>query len=150
HVTAIGGSDEHTPEESGDRHLGTPATIVYATELSEPAIVAGLKSGRVYVRTHGPDGPELDFSAEVLGRRYDMGQTAPHAGAMKLGAFVRRAAGQHVDWIRNGNVLGEMLVPPDGVLMLDTVGRPGDWFSLVVRQRDGDPTVFANAIFVGR
>jgi len=52
-------------------------------------------------------------------------------------------------WIRNGAVLGEAPVPPDGALALDTVSRPGDWFTLVVRQRD-DPTVWARAIFTGR
>jgi hypothetical protein len=150
HVTAVGGSDEHTPGESGDRRLGTPATVVYAAELSEPAIVAALKSGRVYVRTHGSDGPELDFSAEIRGHRYEMGETIPHGGAIRLRAAIGRAAGQHVEWIRNGDVLGDMLVPPGGEVAVDAVGRPGDWFSLVVRQADDDPTVFANAIFVGR
>ena len=149
-VTAVGGSDEHTPGESGERQLGTPATVVYAAELSEPAIVAALKSGRVYVRTHGPAGPELDFSAEVRGRRYEMGQTIPNAGPITLKATIGRAKGQHVQWIRNGAVVGETLVPGAGEVTLDTVGRPGEWFALVVRQADDDPTVFANAIFVDR
>jgi hypothetical protein len=149
HVTAIGGSDEHAPGESGDRQLGTPATVVYSEELSEPAIVAALKSGRVYVRTHGPDGPELDFSADVRGHRYEMGQTIPHAGPITLEATVGRATGQRVEWIRNGDVLGDALVTNAAALTLETVGRSGDWFALVVRQGD-DPTVYANAIFVGR
>lgn len=34
--------------------LGTPATVVWARELSEDAIVEGLKAGRVYLRTRGP------------------------------------------------------------------------------------------------
>jgi hypothetical protein len=149
HVTAVGGSDEHTPEAFGDRQLGTPATVVYAEELSEPAIVAALKSGRVYVRTHGADGPELDFSADVRGRRYEMGQTIPRAGPITLEAAVGRAAGQRVEWIRNGDVLGDAVVTNTGALRLETIGRSGDWFSLVVRQGD-DPTVYANAIFVER
>jgi hypothetical protein len=150
-VTAVGGSDEHTPGESGDRQLGTPATVVYAADLSEPAIVAGLKSGRVYIRTHGPNGPELDFSAEVDGRRYEMGQTVPHAGPITLKAVIKFAAGQHIEWIRNGDaVVREALIPQGGEVTLDIEARPGDWFSLVVRKSDGDPTVFANAIFVGR
>jgi predicted metal-dependent phosphoesterase TrpH len=149
HVTAVGGSDEHTPGESGDRRLGTPATVVYAAELSEPAIVAALKSGRVYVRTHGPDGPVLDFSADVRGHRYEMGETIPHAGPVTLTATVGRATGQRVEWIRNGDVLSDAPVPNAGAVTLDTVGRPGDWFSLVVCQGD-DPTLFANAVFVAR
>jgi hypothetical protein len=149
HVTAVGGSDEHTPGESGDRQLGTPATVVYAAELSEPAVVAALKSGRVYIRTHGPDGPVLDFSADVRGHRFEMGETIPHAGPVTLIATVGRATGQRVEWIRNGDVLTSATVPNAGAVTLDTVGRPGDWFSLVVRQ-DDDPTLFSNAVFVAR
>ena len=79
-----------------------------------------------------------------------MGQTIPHAGPITLSASVGRATGQHVVWLRNGEVLGEAAVQPTGALALDIVARPGDWFTLVVRQGDGDPTVFANAIFVDR
>jgi hypothetical protein len=79
-----------------------------------------------------------------------MGQTIPHAGPITLKAAVGRAIGQHVVWLRNGEVLSEAAVPPTGALALDAVARPGDWFTLVVRQGDGDPTVFANAIFVDR
>jgi len=150
HVTGVGGSDEHTPGESADRQLGTPATVVYAAELSEPAIVEGLKTGRVYVRTHGPDGPELDFSAEASGRRYEIGQTVPHAGPITLKAAIKRAAGQHVEWIRNSNTVEVTLIPRGGIVTLDIDARPADWFSLVVRESDGDPTLFANAIFVAR
>src|SRR5262249_44363569 len=54
HLTAIGGSDEHTADETRDRSIGTPATVVYAEELSETALLDGLRKGNVYVRTRGP------------------------------------------------------------------------------------------------
>jgi hypothetical protein len=66
-VTAVGGSDEHTPEDMANGRLGSPATVVFAEELSEQAIVAGLKAGRVYIRTEGPDGPQLDFQRSPMG-----------------------------------------------------------------------------------
>src|SRR5262249_52863749 len=50
HLVAVGGSDVHDPE-SPSAHVGRPTTVVFASELSEDAIVAGLKSGRVFVRT---------------------------------------------------------------------------------------------------
>jgi len=67
-----------------------------------------------------------------------------------LKAAVGRATGQHVQWIRNGDVVGDRLVPVAGEVTLDTVGHPGEWFAVVVRQSDDDPTAFTNAIFVGR
>jgi len=54
-LVAVGGSDSHDPAAS-NRRVGQPATVVYASALSEDAIVAGLRSGRVYVRTTGAGG----------------------------------------------------------------------------------------------
>jgi len=39
-----------------------PATVIYARELSEAALLDGIRSGRVYIRTQGPDGPVLELS----------------------------------------------------------------------------------------
>jgi hypothetical protein len=76
HLTAVGGSDEHTPLESADRKLGTPATVVYAVELSESAIVTALKSGRVYIVREAPMVRSSTFQPMLLviasrwGRRF--------------------------------------------------------------------------------
>ena len=78
-----------------------------------------------------------------------MGQVIPQPGSVTLKAIVTRAIGQQVVWIKNGDVLSEADVPPTGELALETAASPGDWFTVVVRQRD-DPTVFANAVFVAR
>src|SRR5262245_14230241 len=63
HLTAIGGSDDHTADETIDRAVGRPATVVYARELSEPALLEGLTRGLAYVRTRGTSGPTLQFEA---------------------------------------------------------------------------------------
>jgi hypothetical protein len=147
-LTAVGGSDEHTPEEPHDRRIGTPTTVVFASELSERAIVAGLKSGRVYIRTRGPDGPRLEFFAESGGRRYDMGEVVPATRKITLRANVAGAPMQRVTWIRNGKPIGASDIPESGDLLLDSDTNPGDWFTLVVHDAGGDPTVFANAIYV--
>jgi hypothetical protein len=63
--TGVGGGDEHRGGEQlsqGDG-VGIPTTVVYARELSQPAILEGIKAGHVYVKTHGPDGPELLLTA---------------------------------------------------------------------------------------
>jgi hypothetical protein len=148
-LTAVGGSDEHTPEEAADRQIGTPATVVFAEELSEPAIVAGLRAGRVYIRTKGPGGPRLDFSAEADGRRYEMGQAIQRADPITLRVALTNATGQQVVWIKNGNALRTDSVPATGELAFETATRPGDWFTVVVRA-GGTPTVFANAISIAK
>src|SRR5262249_12278907 len=62
-LTAIGGSDDHTADETTDHAIGIPTTVVYATELSEPALLEGLRKGLAYVRTRGSAGPIIEFEA---------------------------------------------------------------------------------------
>src|SRR5262249_15617871 len=83
-LVAVGGSDSHDPSV---RQPGQPATVVFATALSEEAIVAGLKSGRVYVRAKA-DGPSLDFTASGAGATTVMGGTIG-AGPIELHARIR-------------------------------------------------------------
>jgi hypothetical protein len=144
-LTAIGGSDEHTPDETSDQRIGRPTTVVYARNLSERAIVDGIRDGRVYVRTRSSEGPTLELWAEANRMRVHPGEKAP-AGQLRLGAAVGRAEGQRFEWIRNGNVLVSGAVPVDGRLGQDITANPGDWFSLVLRDPDG-PTLYSNAIY---
>ncbi len=150
-LTAIGGSDEHTVDAPQDQNLGTPTTVVFARELSEAGIVEGLKSGRVYIRTRHPRGPALEFSAEWGGAVYQMGEAIPAAGPVvaTLRVDLQGAAGQTVEWIRNGATFDTQPVGA-GQLRRVVEARDGDWFSVVVRDAAGGATVFANAIYLGR
>ena len=149
-LTAVGGSDEHTPDETGDYQIGEPTTVVWARELSEAGIVEGLKSGRVYVRTRGPRGPALEFDAEVGGRRYQMGEVAPlnQPARVRLRAEVRGADGHRIEWIRNGQVVAAQGVR-SGACEQVIEAKPGDWFALVVRDGD-DPTLISNPVYLGQ
>ncbi len=64
-ITAVGGSDDHRAGEQLHRAsgVGNPTTVVYASELSEPAILAGVKAGHVIIQVKGPDGPALYLSS---------------------------------------------------------------------------------------
>lgn len=148
-LTAVGGSDEHTPDEGADRRLGTPATVVWARELSEAAIVEGLKSGRVYIRTHGAAGPALDLEAKVGTQLFSIGAVikAPTAVPVELRARVEGAAGHTLEWIRNGEVFARVLVTAGTPLTQTITASPGDWMSVIIRDGD-DPTLLSNPIYV--
>lgn len=147
-LTAVGGSDEHTPDEIQDRGAGRPTTMVYARELSEAGIVDGLHSGRVYIRTQGVHGPALEFTAIRGDRIVQMGGNLA-AGRATLQARLAGAAGQRLEWIRNGSVTATAAVGATEPMRLNVDARPGDWFALVLR--DGaTPTVYSNAIYVER
>lgn len=148
-LTAVGGSDDHTVDDPKDRQIGVPATVVYMRELSEAALVEGLKSGRAYVRTRSPSGPTLEFSAEAHGKVYPMGATIAATGTtpLILSALLTLAPGQTVEWIQNGRVLASEPVTAQK-LTRSVDSKPGDWVSLVVKGTDGEPTLLSNAIYV--
>jgi hypothetical protein len=63
--TGVGGGDEHRAGEQLALHdgVGIPTTVVYARELSQPAILEGIKAGHVFVQVTGPEGTALYLNA---------------------------------------------------------------------------------------
>lgn len=146
-LAAIGGSDEHTPDDTADRRLGTPTTMIYSEGLSETALVSGLRRGRVYVKARGPAGPSLAFAADAGGLHADMGDSLP-AGLMSVFRVrAEGAAGQRVSWVRRGTVAETSVLDAQGVAEWSSLAADGDWFSVIVSDASG-PTVFSNAIYV--
>jgi len=77
HVTAVGGSDKHQAPFTGELgwyELGVPTTWVWAEELSIPAIVEGLRAGRVFI-SEDAGGPRIELIAETGNQRTTMGGT---------------------------------------------------------------------------
>ncbi|MBA3501367.1 MAG: CehA/McbA family metallohydrolase, partial [Deltaproteobacteria bacterium] len=63
-IAAIGGSDDHragTGTGITDTPLGSPTTLVLADELSEAAIMKGIREGRTIVQMKGPDDPFVEI-----------------------------------------------------------------------------------------
>lgn len=153
-LTLVGGSDDHTPEDDDDGRAGVPTTVVWARELSEEAIVEGLRRGRAYLRVGGPKGPAIGFTARTSTGLFEIGDEIPRpagtpgaAGRVRLAVSVAGADGELVQWIRRGEVVHEARVAGPGSLHHDLDPRPGDWYSIVVR--DGTrPTLLTGAIHV--
>jgi hypothetical protein len=66
-LTAIGGSDNHRPMIPLDQpgSVGWPTTVVYAKELSTPAILDGIRAGRVFIDLTGSRNRLLDLHART-------------------------------------------------------------------------------------
>ncbi len=80
-LTAVGGSDDHkggtgTAEDLFYGPVGTPTTVVFADELSEAAILDGIRAGHVYLKANGPDGPDLYLEATCGETAWMMGDEA--------------------------------------------------------------------------
>jgi hypothetical protein len=61
---------------------------------------------------------------------------------------VKGAQGQRLIWIRNGKTVGESDIRDSSDVLFESNTKAGDWFTLVIKNAEGDPTVFANAIYV--
>lgn len=74
-ITAIGGSDNHDAltAAGAPSSIGVPTTVVYARELTVPALLEGVRSGRVFIDLEGQSDRALDFSATAGGTTAQMG-----------------------------------------------------------------------------
>ncbi|MEZ5317192.1 MAG: CehA/McbA family metallohydrolase [Vicinamibacterales bacterium] len=148
-ITGIGGGDDHAASTGSRSAVGTPTTVVYAEALTETAILAGVRSGRVFIKTRGPDGPDLRFSAPALGAV--MGEVVScGSGTVRFRVSATRASGQRVDVIRNGQpalATAPVLDGDDAMVAFDLAVRPGDWVRVNLRDADGI-TVVGNPIYL--
>lgn len=148
-LTGLGGSDDHSARSPRGR-IGAPATVVFAEELSEAAILAGVRSGRVYVRTRGPEGPRLDLTGTTGAQTVPMGGAilVPDTdAAVRLTIRVGNAAGQRAEIVRSGEVVATLPVATaDATLSHDLHLTPGQWVHVRLRDEDG-LTAFSNPIY---
>ncbi len=112
HVAPLGGSDDHsagTDHGSLSSPIGGPTTLVWATELSVPAIVAAVRAGRTVVKLEGPGDPMVDLRSTdgaMLGDTI----SARHA---TLRATVTRGMGAVLTLVRNGAAMDPITVDAD-------------------------------------
>lgn len=95
-LTAIGGSDNHHADAADwQATVGAPTTVVYATALSQPAIVDGIRAGHVFVDVDGTPDRLLALTAEANGHAAMMGDAlaAPAGTPVRFALQVRAAAG---------------------------------------------------------
>jgi hypothetical protein len=153
-LSAIGGSDDHGASQGSGR-VGTPATVIWADGLSERALLEGIRRGRVYVRTRGPEGPAIDCVVERGdGARAHMGDelaVANQGERVDMVLSASRATGHRVEVWRRGELVSgtaPATVSVDGKTMrIPVTVRPGDWVSVSLRDRR-DVSVIGNAIYL--
>lgn len=147
-ITAIGGSDDHGAGSGSDKP-GVPTTVVFASGLSENALLDGVRSGQVYLKTKGPQLPDAEFYGVQLQKRIPMGAEANR--------------NQHFEWIttftsEQESVL-EILVNNEVVLtrpipantsepLFTPIDLPqtSGWIRANIR-RDGELIIISNPIY---
>ncbi|MGD0345668.1 MAG: CehA/McbA family metallohydrolase [Terracidiphilus sp.] len=156
-LTGIGGSDNHRPMQPLDQtgSIGSPTTVVYAAELSTPAILDGIRAGHVFIDVAGTHDRLLEFAAHAGARMAQAGDLldAPPAEAMEFKAHVSAAAGGTMHWIEDGQD-----VTPSGGAAISTVDATQTlpwtsdglrhWFRAQVAAPDGKLWLIGNPIYV--
>jgi hypothetical protein len=132
HIAAVGGSDDHRAGMGTGLSasvVGSPATMVLATELSEAAIMDAVVAGRTVVNLRGPDDPMVELVAldgdTVIGR---IGDTVADAREIVVEAHVTGGEGMDLElW-------------QDGALVSSTLVTSADWRERLTlpRARDGE------------
>lgn len=122
-IAVVGVSDSHNGEE-----IGNAATVVYAEELSEDGILAGIRAGHTYAKTRA-DGADLRFS--VTG---DLGGSGIMGDAiLDLSGTLRAevlnvpddGADPRLRLFRNGAVVEDVEVPEAGLVQEWRAETPG-------------------------
>jgi hypothetical protein len=111
-LAALGGSDDHRAgQDTGvnGTPIGAPTTMVYADELSESAILAGVAAGRTVVLLRGPDSPVVELFIEAGAERGMIGDSVAGSRVV-VEAHVTGGAGLDLQLVRNGE--------PDAIVSL--------------------------------
>lgn len=156
HLTAIGGSDTHRPDETGKPHsgVGYPTTVVMASELSEVAILDGIRAGHVFIDLEGTRNRQLEFRATCRGKTAIMGDAldAPSGAAIHFAVRVAGASGAAVEAIEDGRAIPVTAQPAiSGDAIQGSFERAGDgrhhWIRINIRDRAGRLLLVGNPIY---
>ncbi|MET0272770.1 MAG: CehA/McbA family metallohydrolase [Phenylobacterium sp.] len=155
-ITAIGGSDNHdaTLDPTKPGAVGMPTTVVYAAELSQPAILAAIRAGHVFVDLTGSRDRRLEVTATSGGRTAEMGDAiaAPAGQPLTITIRVANAAGGSLSLVGNGpkpKLADATLAGADETRSF-TVAGDGQphWLRVDVRGPDGRLWVLGNPIYL--
>lgn len=156
-LTGIGGSDNHRPMTPFDRisSIGSPTTVVYASELSTPAILAGIRAGHVFLDLAGTHDRLLEFTASEGGTQAQAGDAidAKSGRDVEFRLHVANAAGGKIRWIEDGQETsstgGAEIPSHEGVFSLRwTSDGRRHWFRAEVTGADGKLWLLGNPIYL--
>lgn len=156
-LTGIGGSDNHRPMEPLDHmsSIGMPTTVVYATELSMPAVLDGIRAGHVFIDLEGTRDRVLAFSASTEGAQAQAGDTmqAKNGAGVQFQLHVTHAAGGKIRWIEDGkdtpgNGSGEITSDDQQFSLAWTSDDHRHWFRAEVAGADGKLWLAGNPVYV--
>jgi len=147
-ITGIGGSDNHDAgiDPKKPAAVGRPTTVVFARNLSTPAILDGIRSGRVFVDTDGTRDRMLDISATAGSRTAEMGGViaAPKGVVVHLTLRMENLPGGQLELVEDGKPVA---LADDGSLDWTSDGAR-HWFRPGARDTKARLILIGNPIYV--
>ena len=154
-LAAVGGSDNHNatiaPGDVGA--IGWPITAIQADELSVPAILNGIRSGRTFVDLTASRDKMLDFEADASGSSAKMGGSLHTTAGAVVSLRIRVVAsdGSVVHLLVDGEDTSTPL-PLDGVdSTIKTTVTPGagrHYLRLEVRDHAGVTELISSPLYI--
>jgi hypothetical protein len=145
-ITAVGTSDWHR----GPQPIDAASVRVYAAELSERAVLDGIRAGRVVVMTDGRTPPPVLTVRCAGGRTATIGDTVPLRGATRCRPAVAIAPdvyrGARIDLVWNGKTVRQATVDGSGDVPFDWSPPAPGHLRVQVYGGDGAPRAVTNPI----
>jgi hypothetical protein len=149
-LAGIGGSDNHEASYPAMvwSAVGHPTTVVYADELSERAILGGVRSGHVFVDLEGTIDRGIEFSAKTGSETATMGDNlkAPDGQTIHFMLKMLNLQGAYPEIVHDEPktlTFGEEMTSFD----YRSDGKR-HWFRVNVRATDGRMLILGNPIYV--
>lgn len=156
-LTGIGGSDNHRAMQPLDQtgSIGSPTTVVFATDLSTPAILDGIRAGHVFIDVVGTHDRLLDVTARDGDRVVHAGDLLEAASGdpVFLQAHIVGAGSGKLLWIEDGHDV----VPPTNSDVSDaeesiplpwTSDGLRHWFRVEIAGPDGKLWLIGNPVYL--
>ncbi|HEX6466011.1 MAG TPA: CehA/McbA family metallohydrolase [Terriglobales bacterium] len=155
-LTAIAGSDNHraTKPLAEQGSIGAPTTVVYATELSAPAVLEAIRAGHVFIDVAGSRDRLLELTANADGRTATMGDVLPLASGVTANftVHVANATGSNLEIIEDGKPLTAFAATLKTEDTTTTFSVRGDsrphWIRAGVRSSNGKLLLLGNPIYL--
>ncbi|HZP03847.1 MAG TPA: CehA/McbA family metallohydrolase [Terracidiphilus sp.] len=156
-LTGIGGSDNHRPMTPFDKisSIGSPTTVVYAHELSTPAILAGIRAGHVFIDLAGTHDRLLEFAANAGATQAQAGDSieTKNGADIEFHLHVTSAAGGKFRWIEDGQEMSptgdtEIASNDSSSSLHWTSDGRRHWFRAEVTGADGKLWLLGNPIYL--
>lgn len=157
-ITGVSGSDSKgidAPEARNRKGYGSSATMVFADNLSRPALADAIRAGHAYIRTLGVDeSPEMTLTVATDDGQSGIYGDTVFADSATLSVLVIGAQGQRMTLIIDGESTSSVPIAADPfaaefpLARLATSGPAGTFARIEVVRSDGVITVIGNPVFL--